>query len=95
MIFDLPTDYTKLNPSQRRAVREQYIELQKRKCMYCGENLYHEPSIDVMLTDIDLDLFPSGFLDHPIHLQHNHETNMTEGAIHARCNAVLWQYHGR
>ena len=40
-------------------------------------------------------LFPAFFLSHPIHLQHNHETNMTEGAVHARCNAVLWQYEGR
>ena len=22
-------------------------------------------------------------------------TNMTEGAVHAYCNAVLWQYEGR
>jgi hypothetical protein len=30
-----------------------------------------------------------------IHLQHCHKTNMTEGAVHAYCNAVLWQYEGK
>ena len=34
-------------------------------------------------------------LAHPIHLQHNHSTDMTEGAVHAYCNCVLWQYEGR
>jgi hypothetical protein len=40
-------------------------------------------------------LFPPNFLKYPVHLQHNHDTDMTEGAVHARCNAVMWQYHGR
>jgi len=30
-----------------------------------------------------------------MHLHHNHETDMTEGAVHAYCNAVLWQYEGK
>lgn len=34
-------------------------------------------------------------LRYPVHLQHNHDTGMTEGAVHARCNAVMWQYLGR
>jgi hypothetical protein len=32
---------------------------------------------------------------HPVHLQHSHVTGLTEGAVHAFCNAVLWQYEGR
>jgi hypothetical protein len=34
-------------------------------------------------------------LKSPIHLQHDHDTGLTEGAVHAYCNAVLWQYEGR
>ena len=34
-------------------------------------------------------------LDHPIHLQHSHNTGVTEGAVHNYCNAVMWQYDGR
>ena len=39
--------------------------------------------------------FPQNFLQYPIHLQHNHDTGMTEGAVHNYCNAVMWQYEGR
>ena len=41
------------------------------------------------------DLFPPNFLKYKVHLQHNHSTGMTEGAVHALCNAVMWQYEGR
>ena len=40
-------------------------------------------------------LFPDGFFKHPVHLQHDHDTGLTEGAVHAYCNAVLWEYFGR
>jgi len=39
-------------------------------------------------------LFPRGFFGYPIHLHHSHDTGMTIGAVHAHCNAVLWQYEG-
>jgi hypothetical protein len=52
------------------------------------------PHPRIQSTEIDLDLFPDGFLRYPIHLHHNHETGMTIGAVHSRCNAVLWQYEG-
>lgn len=93
--YDLPVDYTKLKPFQRRQVRLQYIEQQKGKCWYCGLPLTGKPSLEVQNKDIDLSLFPPNFLEHPIHLQHDHSTGMTEGAVHARCNAVLWQYEGQ
>ena len=48
-----------------------------------------------MEKKINWKLFPPFFLRFPIHLQHNHDTNMTEGAVHAYCNAVMWQYEGR
>ena len=30
---------------------------------------------------------------HPIHLHHDHDTDLTIGAVHAYCNAILWEYH--
>jgi hypothetical protein len=91
----LPVDYTKLTQPQRREVRLQYIKEQNNLCMYCGETLYEGAPERITKKPITWGLFPPGFLDHPIHLQHCHKTNMTEGAVHSYCNAVLWQYEGR
>ena len=95
MKWDLPTDYTRLHWSDRREVREQYIEDQGYKCYYCGCSLKKDPPEWITEKRIDWDLFPPNFLKHPIHLQHNHDTGMTEGAVHSYCNAVMWQYEGR
>jgi len=80
-----------LTPSERRALRDQYVVEQGEKCHHCEAFLYDSPS-DVRAVKVNL--FPRGFFDHPVHLHHNHETGMTIGAVHAHCNAVLWQYHG-
>ncbi len=93
--YNLPVDYDKLPQRERRAVREQYIKQQDNLCMFCGEDLFDEPPERVTEQYINWDFFPRGFLNAPIHLQHDHGTGLTEGAIHAYCNAVLWQYHGR
>ena len=90
--MNLPIDYTKLTPSQRREVRLKYIDLQEGKCYWCKEPLNKAPKQD---KKINWSLFPSGFRNHPIHLQHCHDTGMTEGAVHMYCNAVMWQYHGK
>lgn len=94
-IYNLPVEYDKLSPKERREVREQYIEEQNNLCMFCGEDLFSVPPERVTEKDVEWKLFPQGFLNAPIHLQHDHFTGLTEGAIHAYCNAVLWQYHGR
>ncbi len=96
MGLKLPVDYTKLDwrKGEIRAVRKQYIGEQDDRCYFCKRWIYGEPSADVADKDIDWGLFPPNFQKHPIHLQHNHDTNMTEGAVHMRCNAVMWQYHG-
>jgi len=94
-IFKLPVDYTKLNWQDRRAVRLQYIEEQEGRCMYCNCDLDGKPPPDITSTPINWGLFPPNFLKHPVHLQHNHYTGMTEGAVHAYCNAYMWQYEGR
>lgn len=95
MIYQLPTDYTKLTKEERREVRLQYIKEQNNLCFYCKENLNNNPPSEVLSKQINWKLFPKQFLKHPIHLQHDHYTGMTEGAVHAYCNAVMWQYEMR
>lgn len=93
--YNLPVDYTKLSTLQRRQVRLQYIEEQKGLCWCCETPLTGPPPEAVLAFKINWKLFPKNFLKYPIHLQHNHTTGMTEGAVHAYCNALLWEYHGR
>ena len=93
--YDLPVDYTKLHWSERKKVREHYVKEQSGKCYYCGGDLNKDAPKKITDKKINLQLFPINFLKHPVHLQHNHDTNMTEGAVHSYCNAVMWQYEGR
>ena len=95
MTVILPARYDDLSPLARRAVRLEYIRLQNGNCQHCGEPLDGEPSSNIRAKSIDLRRFPRDFLRHPVHLHHCHRTGLTIGAVHARCNAVLWQYHGR
>ena len=93
--MNLPTDYTALDGRTRRLVREKYCKLQDWVCLYCKNDLLDKPPVSITEKEIDWELFPENFLKFPIHLQHDHSTNMTEGAVHAYCNAVMWQYDGR
>lgn len=90
----LPVNYNKLTPGQRRAVRQEYQMRQGGACHYCKQALDGDPAYHVRAKPIRESLFPKGFLNNPVHLHHNHQTGMTIGAVHAYCNAVLWQYHG-
>lgn len=90
-----PVDYTKIDWQSRREVRKEYIRLQDNKCFFCKNNLYGSPPKDITSKEINWDFFPKNFLKYPIHLQHDHETGMAEGAVHSYCNAVMWQYEGR
>ena len=92
----LPVDYNQLTQSQRRQVRELYCKLQDWRCSHCGNNLMEGATKEIMAMPINYRLFPGGigFLKFPIHLHHDHRTGLTIGAVHSRCNAVLWQYHG-
>jgi hypothetical protein len=87
-----PLDYTKLSPQERRKVRLEYIEHQNGLCYFCKEKLSENPAKNILETEVNKKLFPKTFFDYPIHLQHNHESGMTEGAVHAHCNAFMWQY---
>ena len=94
-MIKLPANYRGLNWQARRAVRQQYIQEQNNECFYCGGDLRKE--VPTELTDIPIDwsLFPTNFLQYPEHLQHNHKTGMTEGAVHSFCNALMWNYERR
>jgi hypothetical protein len=93
--YKLPVYYSRLAPPARAAVRAQYVREQNNLCMHCKSLLDQPPPASITAKSIDWSLFPPNFLRHPIHLQHNHSTDLTEGAVHAYCNAVLWQYYGR
>ena len=92
--MELPIDYDKASPSEKTAARDRYIKRQKGLCWYCKEPLTEQPSQEVMEKFIYKRLLPENFFVWPVHLHHNHDTGLTIGAVHSRCNAVLWQYHG-
>ena len=94
-MIKLPTDYTKLNGRTRQLVRNKYCQLQDWLCFYCEHDLQKSPPSFITEKKIHWEFFPEHFLKNPIHLQHDHDTDMTEGAVHAYCNAVMWQYDGR
>lgn len=95
MKYNLPVNYDSLTALERRLVREQYVIEQNSLCMFCHYDLRGNPPIEVTEKSIDMKLFPKNFLRWPIHLQHDHNTGLTEGAVHAYCNAVMWQYYGK
>jgi hypothetical protein len=88
----LPVNYNETPPKDRRAVREEYVRVQNGLCAHCGAPLNGKPSLSVART-INPSLFPDKFFFYPVHLHHSHDTGMTIGAVHAHCNAILWQYH--
>ena len=90
----LPINYNKASREKRRLAREAYIKRQEGLCCHCKQPLSGPPSSEVDNMSLDLDLFPPNFLHWPVHLHHNHDTGMTIGAVHAKCNGVLWQYYG-
>jgi len=92
--MELPTDYTQLEWQDRKAVREEYVKMQNGKCYFCKSALNKPVPKRITSKEINWSLFPENFLKYPVHLQHNHDTGMTEGAVHAYCNAVMWQYFG-
>ena len=90
-----PYEYTKLNPRERAILRREYEIRQEGLCQFCKEPLNSVPSAQVLKAKIRLNMFPTGFLRNPIHLHHCHDTDLTIGAVHAECNAYLWQYLGQ
>lgn len=93
-MMDLPINYDKARWSDRKKAREEYAIIQEGKCWYCGEPLDEDPSDEVVDAYITESIFPNKFFKWPVHLHHDHETGLTKGAVHARCNAYLFQYLG-
>ena len=93
---ELPADYDSLTQAQRAEARQLYVEEQGGLCSHCKHDLDGPPPLEIEAMPINWALFPGArsFLKHPVHLHHDHDTGLTIGAVHALCNAVLWQYHG-
>lgn len=90
----LPINYRKAHRAVRRAARLEYVKLQHGSCWYCGDPLNEQPNEEMTKRPINPARFPKGFFDYPVHLHHNHQTDLTIGAVHCYCNATLWQYFG-
>ena len=90
-----PQIYDLLSPTEKRVLREAYAADQKGLCFFCKAPLTGPPTKEVVKKRLNMKLFPPDFLKYPVHLQHDHKTGLTEGAVHSKCNGVMWQYHGR
>jgi hypothetical protein len=89
-----PQHYPSLTPKQRAILRRAYEKEQGGLCHFCKQPLSGPPAKRVANAPISLVIFPKHFFAYPVHLHHNHATGMTIGAVHCRCNAYLFQYHG-
>jgi hypothetical protein len=89
----LPALYDKLTPAERVQVRDQYVERQKGLCWYCKAPLEGSHILEVDKKVLVRE-YPPDFFKYRVHLHHNHVTGKTLGAVHNRCNAVLFEYHG-
>jgi len=93
--MQLPINYDSADRATRRQARLAYVELQGGRCWHCHTDLDGSPSVQVCDAEVNASLFPQGFFKYPVHLHHDHDTGETIGAVHNRCNAVLWQHHGK
>jgi hypothetical protein len=93
--MQLPINYDDAHWSRRREARLEYVKLQNNKCWYCKNDLDGWPPGHIQAIRINTTLFPPNFFQHPVHLHHDHNSGMTIGAVHAKCNAVLWQVEGQ
>lgn len=92
MPIRLPVVYDDTPPAERRAIREEYVRLQKGLCWYCKGPLSDKSIHEVAKKKINAWRFPPDFLKWPVHLHHDHNTGLTIGAVHAYCNAVSFDY---
>lgn len=90
--IELPVVYDDTLPHIRKLVREQYIQLQNGLCQHCNLPLTQLPVELMKNNPINKSLFPTTMFQYPVHLHHCRKTGLTIGAVHAYCNAYLWQY---
>ena len=88
----LPRYYDAMTTDERREAREEYAHRQDGACWFCGHPLAEKSPLELKRVDVNWFRFPSKFLAYQVHLQHDHKTGLTEGAIHAYCNAVSFDY---
>jgi hypothetical protein len=88
----LPALYDALTPEQRRWARGEYARRQGGLCHYCRAPLAEPPPAKIQRKKLTRE-YPPSFFAWTHHLHHNHQTGLTIGTVHARCNAVLWEYH--
>lgn len=93
-LLELPINYNRATTKERRLAREQYVQEQYGLCLFCDMPLALPPADAVREAFVDRTLFPPNFFKYPQHLHHDHDSGLTIGTVHARCNAVLWQYFG-
>ncbi len=91
--IQLPTEYSKLTTDEKRRVREAYVYLQDGNCCFCDSPLDESVPKTIKEIYIDRSRYPPGFFRYPVHLHHDHDTDLTLGAVHSRCNAVLFEYY--
>lgn len=89
----LPVNYDHLTRSERATVREEYARRQNGICPHCWQPLLGDPPPAITRLKLDPKRWGPKFLQWPQHLHHDHKTGLTIGTYHARCNAVLAQYH--
>jgi hypothetical protein len=94
MTNDDDLGYSKQTPDERRQTREAFVQLQHGLCYHCKYRLDGLPPTKITSIKILWSMFPPNFLKYPVHLHHCHSSDRVLGAVHAYCNAVLWQYHG-
>jgi hypothetical protein len=94
-MYNLPVEYHQLEWWEKKEVRNQYVKEQGNLCFYCNLPLSGPPSNKVQKAWINKKRFPKQMFKHPVHLDHDHFTGLTRGAVHAKCNAFMWQYEGR
>lgn len=83
--------YRLMTRQQRRQVRLQLAKEQGNMCWYCKQPLSGPPSPDIDNYAFNKHLFPKGMFDFPVHLHHDHNSGICVGAVHAKCNAYMWQ----
>lgn len=83
--------YSRMSQQERKETRERMVVEQGHKCWYCEQPLSGKPPKHIAEYPINLRMFPAGMLVYPIHLHHDHKTDECLGAVHAKCNAYMWQ----
>jgi hypothetical protein len=91
--IELPVIYNEIPWPEKKRVREAYIKQQNGLCYHCHHPLDGEPSDEMKAMTVTPRLYPDTFFKFPIHLHHSHETGLTIGVVHNRCNAILWEHH--